>query len=521
MEGCKERAWDAGLRFDKESLEYIVTNKDMINLSPKVMIPTLYDYWVQDIEVLQGHGQYEVYPNNPYETVINSRPAISFYNDNNPDWMNIMIFYHVLGHIDFFQNNKLFQNTWNDDFVGQALADKRLIAQLRIKHGRWVDYVIEFSRSIDNIVGFYSGISKKEYPVQLNPSAMIDFYFYHFLQGQKKLSQLDIYKEIERYNQLISSSADQGESMFFEEVKKKWPEFLEVYKEFDPQKKVQEEDLLEYILEHSPFLKKSSHVWMKSVVNIVRQTALYFAPQMRSKTINEGWASYWHDELFRKDDRIAGHESGYAKLNASVTSLSRIGLNPYAIGLRLLQHIEELANKGKLNYQFQKKRGISEREDYDMKTGLGKATLFKIREEFSDFTLFNSFVSQDFVDEYGVFVTGKRFNPEEGTIEYYIKSRKAEDYKEMLVNSLYHPPYIIIDHEKTNDENLYLVHHFEGKNLYMEYIPDTLLGIEYLWGGSVQLETTEIRKDKKTGEISQQEFVYTMKDRKIEKMKKT
>jgi len=53
MEGCKERARDAGLQFDNESLEYIVSNKDMINLSPKVMIPTLYDYWVQDIEVLK------------------------------------------------------------------------------------------------------------------------------------------------------------------------------------------------------------------------------------------------------------------------------------------------------------------------------------------------------------------------------------------------------------------------------------------------------------------------------------
>ena len=62
--------------------------------------------------------KYKVFPHNPYETVINSRPAISFYNDNNPDWLNVMIFYHVLAHIDFFQNNLLFSNTWNEDFVG-------------------------------------------------------------------------------------------------------------------------------------------------------------------------------------------------------------------------------------------------------------------------------------------------------------------------------------------------------------------------------------------------------------------
>ncbi|NJL13917.1 MAG: SpoVR family protein, partial [Microscillaceae bacterium] len=136
MEECKVRARDAGLQFDPDTLEYIVTNRDLISLSPKIMIPTLYDYWVNDVEVLKEQGKYKLSPSNPYETVINSRPAISFYNDNNPDWMNIFIFYHVLAHIDFFQNNRLFEKTWGDDFVGKALADKRLLNSLRSEHGR-------------------------------------------------------------------------------------------------------------------------------------------------------------------------------------------------------------------------------------------------------------------------------------------------------------------------------------------------------------------------------------------------
>jgi len=58
MEESKIYAAKAGLNFDDETLEYIVSNKDMINLSPKVMIPTLYDYWVNDVEVLKGQGKY-------------------------------------------------------------------------------------------------------------------------------------------------------------------------------------------------------------------------------------------------------------------------------------------------------------------------------------------------------------------------------------------------------------------------------------------------------------------------------
>ena len=53
MEGCKERARKAGLNFQDETLEYIVTNRDLIELTPKLMIPTLYDYWVHDVEVLR------------------------------------------------------------------------------------------------------------------------------------------------------------------------------------------------------------------------------------------------------------------------------------------------------------------------------------------------------------------------------------------------------------------------------------------------------------------------------------
>ena len=64
-------------RFDDETLEYIVTNQDMLELSPKMMIPTIYDYWVHDVRVLQEKGKYKLYPSNPYETVINTTGPLS------------------------------------------------------------------------------------------------------------------------------------------------------------------------------------------------------------------------------------------------------------------------------------------------------------------------------------------------------------------------------------------------------------------------------------------------------------
>jgi stage V sporulation protein R len=534
MEGCKDRARAAGLCFQDETLEYIVTNRDLLEISPKLMIPTLYDYWVHDVEVLKGKGRYELYPGNPYETVINTRPAISFYNDNNPDWLNVMIFYHVLAHIDFFQNNLFFRHTWDYDFTGQALSDKRSISRLRSEKGRWVDYVIEFTRGIDNIVGYHNELSQFNRPYASVRSKRLDFYFDVFLQSIIRINISEYVKEIERYNQTISEYKNLGEQSFFSEVEKKYPEFEAVFQKRLKEKSKQKQDLTQYLIENSEFLNKEKNSWMKTVMQIVRNTSLFFQPQIRTKIMNEGWASYWHETLFLQDKRIEGHEVDFARVNANVTSLSRVGLNPYALGMRLFYYIEEMADKGKFSYEFQRLMDINRRDKYNAATGQGRKFVFKIRENFCDSMFVHTFLDQDFVRRYDLFVAGKRLNKDRRVWEYFVKSRNAEDFRRMIEDNLYHPPHIGIDHDKGIDNTLYLVHHFEGKPLVKEFISNTMMGIEYLWGGPVQLETSEVvsvspaqaQKDSSTSstlkqeileeqEIKWQRVVYTMKDRKL------
>ncbi len=486
MEECKLRAMDHGLKFDDETLEYIVTNRDMIELSPKVMIPTLYDYWVHDVRVISGKGMYEAYPSNPYETVINTRPAISFYNDNNPDWLNVMIFYHVLAHIDFFQNNLFYKNTWDIDLTGQALSDKRLIAKLRSEKGRWVDYVIEFARGIDNIVGYHKELNLHfltESKQQLNRT---DFYFDIFLQKIKNVSHNEYLKEITRYNEDLIGNED-----FFSLVISKFPEFEELYRKELLIKHKSDLDIMEYIIRNSPFLKEDENEWMKAVIQIVRNTSIYFQPQIRTKIMNEGWASYWHDYLFMRDDRISGHEVDYAKINAGVTSMPKVGLNPYALGMRLFQHIKDMEDKGGYSFDYYLLKDEIGKKKFDQKKNTGADYILKVRENFNDFTFINSFIDQDFVTGHNLFVAGKRFNNARMSIEYYIKSKKAEDYKEMIVDTLYHPPEISVDIARTKSGILYLNHKFENKPLKSDFIENTMIGIEYLWGGPVHLETSE------------------------------
>lgn len=534
MEGCKDRAREFGLGFSKDTLEYYVTNVDLIELSPKHMIPTLYDYWLQDIQVLHGKGEYEIYPSNPYETVINTRPVISFYNDTNPDWLNVMIFYHVIGHIDFFQNNKFFEKTWDYDFKQKALTEKRIIAKLRAQKGRVVDYVIEFAKSIDNLVSYFSHLAEDENMQNiLSLPEKADFYFNHFLQSERKIGLREYLQEIELYNKWEEKEGKGKEESFFDKVTLKNPEFEELFHNRKIEKDIARPDLMQFIMNESKFINKDENVWMKTIFEIIRDTSLYFSPMMRTKIMNEGWASYWHEKLFLSDDRIKGHEVAFARINAKVTALSRVGLNPYAIGWRLFMHLEKMADQGKYTYDYQKLKNACERKLFDSDTKSGNDFIFHVRANYCDSTFVNRFVDQEFVDKHKLMVVGQRINMQKGVKEYYVKSRKAEDYKQMMFESLYHPPHVSF-HERENG-TLYINHEFEGKELYRDYVKNTLIGIEYLWGDTVKLETTELDYEEMKRQYAQLDkgksshdskikpafnrVLYTVKDKKVTRQK--
>jgi len=523
MEGCKERARDAGLSFTDESLEYIVTNRDLLELSPKVMIPTLYDYWVHDVEVLREKGKYELYPHNPYETVINTRPPISFYNDNNPDWLNVMIFYHVLAHIDFFQNNLYFRHTWDYDFTGEALSDKRLISRLRAEKGRWVDYVIEFARAIDNLVDYHGELAGFFVPENSLTSARLDYYFDTFLQEVKGVAVAEYIREVGRYNDCLREFGELAEKSFFSETGRRYPEFESLFHKAEGERAAPKRDLLRYLMERSPFLGREENLWMKQIIEIVRKTSVFFQPQIRTKIMNEGWASYWHEQLFLSDDRIRGHEVDFARVHAGVTAMPRVGMNPYALGMRLFTYLEEQADRGKNSFDYRRLKGAAERERFDRKTGSGREHIFTLRENLCDYIFLKDSIDQEFIDRHNLFVVGKRLDQQRQVWQYYVKSRKAGDYRQMVLASLYHPPSISVLPEKGAENTLYLRHRFEGKQLVKEYIANTMMAIEYLWGGPVHLETSEAKLEKtRTGQqqesgdlegITWQRVVYRM-DRK-------
>ena len=148
----------------------------------------------------------------------------------------------------------------------------------------------------------------------------------------------------------------------------------------------------------------------------------------------------------------------------------------------------------------------------------------------------STFLSQEFMTRYNLFVAGKRLNKGKMVWEYYIKSRKVSNYQKMIQNALYHPPHITVKNDNGDKGELYLIHHFEGKPLVNEYIANTMMGLEYLWGKPVKLETSEVvspsqpQSDavttafsstlpdtEETPPLEWRRVVYTMENRKLSK----
>ena len=164
------------------------------------------------------------------------------------------------------------------------------------------------------------------------------------------------------------------------------------------------------------------------------------------------------------------------------------------------------------------------RRSWDGETGAVRALIFSVLYNDAATTELYTFVDQDFVDRHRLFVAEKRLNRSRMVWEYVVKSRKAADYLAMLLNALYHPPRIEVAADQERDGTLRLIHRFEGKPLVKEFLANTLLGIEFLWGGPVELETSEVaavapqaagpgEEGPPAGEITWQRVVYRMEGR--------
>ena len=88
---------------------------------------------------------------------------------------------------------------------------------------------------------------------------------------------------------------------------------------------------------------------------MMREEMLYFWLQLETKIMNEGWASYWHQRILREMDLTSDEAIEFAKLNAGVVQPSKTSINPYYLGIKIFEDIEERYNNPT---EEMKRRGV-------------------------------------------------------------------------------------------------------------------------------------------------------------------
>ncbi|MEC1107023.1 SpoVR family protein [Bacillus velezensis] len=426
-----------GFGLDFYPMRYEICPAEIIYTFGAYGMPTRFSHWSFGKQFHKMKLHYDLGLSKIYELVINSNPCYAFLLDSNSLIQNKLIVAHVLAHCDFFKNNCRFQNT-NRDMVESMAA-----AAERIKHYERIHGINEVESFLDAILAVQEHI---------DPS----------LVRPKLLWSVDDEEEDEE--ETAPSPYDDLWGMDKpKQVKKKKGK-----KPFPPRP---EKDILLFIEEHSRELEP----WQRDILTMMREEMLYFWPQLETKIMNEGWASYWHQRIIRELDLTSDEAIEFAKLNAGVVQPSKTGINPYYLGLKIFEDIEERYDNPT---DEMKKTGV--------KLGSGREKMFEVREIESDISFIRNYLTKDLVMREDLYLFQKQGR------DYKVIDKEWKAVRDQLVNMRVNGgfPYLTVnDGDYLKNNELYIKHWYEGIELDLKYLEKVLPYLYQLWGRSVHIES--------------------------------
>lgn len=376
--------------------------------------------------------QYDFGLSKIYELVINSNPCYAFLLDGNSLIQNKLIVAHVLAHCDFFKNNARFSVS-NRNMVESMSATAERISRYELEHGtdaveKFIDAVLAIQEHVDPQILRPEKLDKQRYTERI-------------IQGQKDDAKR--HKFVGPYDDLWETEQNNEAPP---------PKEGSLQRNFPP---VPEKDIMWFIQEHSEILED----WQRDIMSMLREEMLYFWPQMETKIMNEGWASYWHQRILREMDLTSEETVEFAKLNASVVQPSRHSLNPYYLGLKIFEDIERRWDREKI---------------------------FEVREYDSDISFLRNYMTKDLVNDLDLYVFEKK-GP-----EWKITDKAWENIRDQLVVSRVNggSPYLVVqDGDYHRFGELMIKHKYEGMELDLKYMERTLPYVYHLWGKPVHLHS--------------------------------
>ena len=224
------------------------------------------------------------------------------------------------------------------------------------------------------------------------------------------------------------------------------------------------------------------------MLTVIREEAYYFLPQMQTKIMNEGWASYNHSKLMTQHVADVSEIVDYADNNAGVMATNGKSLNPYKLGVELFRHIEERWDKGRFGRDFDQCDDLDERRHWDLQLGLGKKKIFEVRQIYNDVTFLDEFLTPEFAIENKLFT----FEWSERRGGYEVATREFQKVKSKLLSQLTNagnPVIRVLDANYDNRGELLLKHDHQGVDLRLDYAERVLEALVRVWKRPVLVAT--------------------------------
>ncbi len=479
QERIQEIARDFGLEFFPTIFE-MASYDQMNELAAFTGFPTRYPHWRFGMEYERLCKTSEYGLSRIYEMVINNNPAYAYLLEGNSLTDQRIVIAHVLGHVDFFRNNFCFAAT-DLDALGRTIDPSSRPPDYN-PNRRWIDKMANHGSRVSRHIARH-GIERVEVFLDhcLSLENLVDPWS-PFAGRRKPPSEEEKDKPIEVPKLAAKDYMDAyiNPPEYMEAQRKKLQEAQEQQKQFPPEPK---RDVIMFLLDHAPLSR-----WERDVLAIVRSEAYYFIPQMQTKIMNEGWASYWHSRMMTEKVLDASEIVDYADRNAGVMATAPGQLNPYKLGVQLYRHIEERWNKGRFGREWVECDNLDHKRSWDMQLGLGLKKIFQVRSLYNDVTFIDEFLTPEFVMENKLYTFG--YSGKTGN--YEIESRAFEDVKRKLLSQLTNfgnPIIQVLDANYQNRGELLLEHEHQGVDLEKGYAEATLVALERCWKRPVCVAT--------------------------------
>jgi stage V sporulation protein R len=438
----------------------ICDHNEMLGYMAYTGMPSHYPHWSYGKSFERQKTMYEYGVSGlPYEMVINSNPCLAYLMKDNTLLLQVLTIAHVYGHNDFFANNFTFTS---------GTAARHVLPRFKSHANRISSYMEDPS------IG-----------VELVESALDDAHAICYQRSRNlAIQRLSQDEQVGRAWERAQPAVDPWREIHPKQEYEA-PNLSKIPAEPD-------ENILQFIATYNPYLPE----WKRDVIGIVDHQTQYFLPQMDTKIMNEGWASYWHHKILNELQLPQGMHLEFLVRHNQVLRPHPGGLNPYHLGFVLWHDIERRWNMGDTGHEWSEDKPKTSQGIADENDTPGRKKIFEVREADRDQSFLRRFLTREVMEDLNLFQHERR-----GKDRVVTKVSTEESWKEVRENLIKNvgtgsiPVIKVDDADFGKNRTLYLKHYHDGRDLQLEYAEHTLKHVAKLWEREVVLETSINGKD--------------------------